>query len=675
MSKLILIFLLCALATAQVNPPNATVRILQPGAMDPGGVAANNSTSGTGCPCTYYVAPDGNDSNPGTLALPWLTVAKINSTTLIAGQSVGFKSGGSWREVLTPGQSGSAGSPIVYTSYGGGAQPCIYCEPAGTFTATADAGNMSEWTTTVGTSPITAATAAVYHGSGPGSTGYGFDASSDGTNFGYASKTLGTPCTTCYLRFYLFLPTTWRQASNFQQTYIASLNHGATVLAHIYLQQQGSVGTVQVHGQLNSAGFSNFGTGTITLGVWHRIDFLYVASATIGGIQWWFDGTSVGSSFVQNSTTSTVDTLLLGSISSSPPSAGQHTYFDTVKISPTSTVAVNDAVSINNKSYLTFSNLQVANSGDTGFHLQGGASHINITNSTIHDIDANTFRAAIFNNGSSTNSFQGNTIYNAEDGIAVSGFGSVANAGLQILGNTLYNFGRHGIQVAPAGGTAPSGVTINNNNISYAALWVNDSVGILFDGAGTGNTANHNISFNHGTPIYLGSDYDSDLTSLANIWTFNVGYGSTNGCFILSGSGHFLYQNTCYNDNVGGPEVDGEVSLYTNASNITAKDNIFVCSSGKQVLSVQAGSTTGNVYDYNDFSCATATPFTYSGANYSFSGYQAAATQDAHSITGDPLFTNAGTADFTLQGGSPAIGAGVFIPGVSTANPPNIGAK
>jgi hypothetical protein len=31
--------------------------------------------------------------------------------------------------------------------------------------------------------------------------------------------------------------------------------------------------------------------------------------------------------------------------------------------------------------------------------------------------------------------------------------------------------------------------------------------------------------------------------------------------------------------------------------------------------------------------------------------------------------------DFTLQAGSPAIGAGVYIPGVSTANPPNIGAK
>ena len=36
---------------------------------------------------------------------------------------------------------------------------------------------------------------------------------------------------------------------------------------------------------------------------------------------------------------------------------------------------------------------------------------------------------------------------------------------------------------------------------------------------------------------------------------------------------------------------------------------------------------------------------------------------------------NAGAADVTLHAGSPAIGTGVYIPSVSTANPPNIGAN
>jgi hypothetical protein len=46
-----------------------------------------------------------------------------------------------------------------------------------------------------------------------------------------------------------------------------------------------------------------------------------------------------------------------------------------------------------------------------------------------------------------------------------------------------------------------------------------------------------------------------------------------------------------------------------------------------------------------------------------------------HSKEANPLFINPRAGDFTLQAGSPAIGAGVYIPGVSTANPPNMGAK
>lgn len=76
--------------------------------------------------CTFYVSQSsGSDSNPGTFALPWQTVAKVNAQTLSPGQSVGFKSGDTWRESLTVGQSGASGNPITYTSYGSGALPVI----------------------------------------------------------------------------------------------------------------------------------------------------------------------------------------------------------------------------------------------------------------------------------------------------------------------------------------------------------------------------------------------------------------------------------------------------------------------------------------------------------------------------------------------------------------------
>jgi len=75
---------------------------------------------------TYYVdSVNGSDSNPGTLTEPWQTIAKVNSTTLTPGQSVGFASGGVWLEMLTPANSGAPGNPITFGSYGSGALPSL----------------------------------------------------------------------------------------------------------------------------------------------------------------------------------------------------------------------------------------------------------------------------------------------------------------------------------------------------------------------------------------------------------------------------------------------------------------------------------------------------------------------------------------------------------------------
>jgi hypothetical protein len=68
----------------------------------------------------------GSDSNPGTLAAPWKTVAKVDAISLSPGQSVGFKAGGTWREILTPSTTGgTSGNPITFTSYGTGALPSL----------------------------------------------------------------------------------------------------------------------------------------------------------------------------------------------------------------------------------------------------------------------------------------------------------------------------------------------------------------------------------------------------------------------------------------------------------------------------------------------------------------------------------------------------------------------
>ena len=63
----------------------------------------------------YYVAANGNDSNPGSESLPWLTVQKA-ANTLVAGDTVYIKAG-TYNEIVTPVNSGSSGNYITYTNY------------------------------------------------------------------------------------------------------------------------------------------------------------------------------------------------------------------------------------------------------------------------------------------------------------------------------------------------------------------------------------------------------------------------------------------------------------------------------------------------------------------------------------------------------------------------------
>jgi len=65
----------------------------------------------------YYVAPDGDDSNPGTEAEPWQTIQKA-ADTLLAGDTVYIRAG-TYSERVAPLNSGSAGQVITYAAYPG----------------------------------------------------------------------------------------------------------------------------------------------------------------------------------------------------------------------------------------------------------------------------------------------------------------------------------------------------------------------------------------------------------------------------------------------------------------------------------------------------------------------------------------------------------------------------
>jgi len=83
--------------------------------------------TGTSWASTYYVdSAGGNDSNNGqSIQTPWKTVAKVNASTFVAGDSVLFKRGGVWNESLAPTSSGAAGNPIAFDAYGQGPAPLL----------------------------------------------------------------------------------------------------------------------------------------------------------------------------------------------------------------------------------------------------------------------------------------------------------------------------------------------------------------------------------------------------------------------------------------------------------------------------------------------------------------------------------------------------------------------
>ena len=77
---------------------------------------------------TYYVSPNGSDTNAGTSSTTaWRSIARVLQSiyTIQAGDRILFERGGTFRgELIMPG-SGTSASPIEIGAYGSGAEPII----------------------------------------------------------------------------------------------------------------------------------------------------------------------------------------------------------------------------------------------------------------------------------------------------------------------------------------------------------------------------------------------------------------------------------------------------------------------------------------------------------------------------------------------------------------------
>ena len=68
---------------------------------------------------TFYVAPNGDDNNPGTLAKPWRTIQYATSSEAVQPGDTVYIRGGTYNEYIQQERSGVPGNPIVYRNYPG----------------------------------------------------------------------------------------------------------------------------------------------------------------------------------------------------------------------------------------------------------------------------------------------------------------------------------------------------------------------------------------------------------------------------------------------------------------------------------------------------------------------------------------------------------------------------
>jgi hypothetical protein len=104
--------------------PNYSISVqASPSQSSPAPASPSQSSTASASPSqsptasvNYYVAPDGSDSNPGTLSAPWLTIQKaMNSAT--PGSIVNIRAG-TYHERLSLNVSGTPGNYITFQSYG-----------------------------------------------------------------------------------------------------------------------------------------------------------------------------------------------------------------------------------------------------------------------------------------------------------------------------------------------------------------------------------------------------------------------------------------------------------------------------------------------------------------------------------------------------------------------------
>ena len=307
---------------------------------------------------TYYVSMTGNDTSDGlTLVTPWRSIAKVNASSFVPGDTVYFKRGDVWHEELLVPSSGSVGNPLTIAAYGTGTNPVFsgadvvttfssmgWTEKSdGLFYSGFETATTSDFNslTVSGTNTVRVASSTVAHGQ------YAIETTFSGVSADKSARLNKTIATSSdvYARAYFYLDPSF------------DLTASTSRLDIIYLRQDSSINRVRasllkdptgnyyIQGRLETPTATTFYAGVpgqIVKGNWYSLELRYKGNvASGGGAELWLDGISLGSNYTYNTSGLTVARVELGANSSSQttPVSGSKLYFDDLKIA-TSTIGL-----------------------------------------------------------------------------------------------------------------------------------------------------------------------------------------------------------------------------------------------------------------------------------------------------------------------------------------------
>lgn len=301
----------------------------------------------------YVDAATGDDTNDGSVGLPWRTISKA-AATLTAGQRVYIKNG-TYRERVTPANSGTSTQPIIYEAFAGHSPvvkgsdllPSNFVgtaseEEPGIFNEGFESGDFTAFSamttgTVDATNSITSSTANKSHGTHSALFSWA------GTSpLAKLTKTLSANHSDVSFRTYFYLDSGFDLSSTASFVQLFKARDASLSQNRLSVGLKKSGANIVLYGQISylNAGVlttANATPGTVlSIGAWHYLEVRYQGGSATGVVQFLLDGVSVYSQAF-DLTGLVTNNLELGSGTNGSvmPVAGSKIYLDSIKMNGT----------------------------------------------------------------------------------------------------------------------------------------------------------------------------------------------------------------------------------------------------------------------------------------------------------------------------------------------------